>query len=103
MLHLAHQASLQADEIARHGVIEDLPASVGQELVTERPARQNGVEMRAVAAFHQNCRPLVDREFSALESAYERQLLLFKCAKGRQWPQWARFARILATRTRMCD
>jgi hypothetical protein len=54
MLHLVVDRALQADEIRRHGVVEDLPPAVGQRLVAERPARQDGVEVGAVGALHQD-------------------------------------------------
>ena len=57
MLHFGQQCRLKADEIARQEEIEDLPAAILEKLVAEPPARQDGVDMGALAAFRQKVVP----------------------------------------------
>ena len=51
MLHLAHQAALQPDQVARQQIVQDLAAAVGQQLVAKAQPEEHRVEMRAVGAF----------------------------------------------------
>ncbi|CCV11134.1 hypothetical protein MESS4_280071 [Mesorhizobium sp. STM 4661] len=87
MLHLAHQAALQPDEISWHGIVQDLAAPVRQQFVAEGPAGKHRVEMGAVAALDQDSGALVDGELALLERADKGKFLLFEFAKDRQWPE----------------
>ncbi|MNT50171.1 hypothetical protein D3C72_1870750 [compost metagenome] len=40
MLHLGHDRALQADHVAGHDIVEDLPAAVLEDLVAEPPTFQ---------------------------------------------------------------
>ena len=53
MLHLAHNAGLQADKIARKDEIDHLAVAVFQCLVTQPHAAQRSIKLWAVRPFHQ--------------------------------------------------
>jgi len=51
MLHFAHGGTLQADHVSRQRVVQDLTATVIEDLVTEAASFEDGVQMLAASAF----------------------------------------------------
>lgn len=75
MLHLIGDRTLQAEKIRRQGEIQNLPLTIRQHFVTECPASQHRVEMRAVRALQQDIGAGFDIEFAGFEIADECQFL----------------------------
>src|SRR5207249_3441321 len=92
VLHLVQHRTLQAHEVARKHIIDNLPAAVRQGAVTKRPSRQDGVEMLRPAALHHQSGPAVDVELIGFETAHEIELVGRKVAKDRHRTKWAPLA-----------
>src|SRR5690606_15054563 len=102
MAHFAHQAALQADQVTRHEIVENLAAAVGQELVAKRAPRKDRIQMRVVAAFDNHRRATIDIQLAGLEPADKGQFLFLKRSEDFQRPQRALFARIPLCRQTAC-
>src|SRR6056297_1342787 len=71
MLHLLHDATLQAYEIAGKNETDDLASSILQGLVAKAHALERGVEVRGRASLCQNLGSGLRVQFARLEAQHE--------------------------------
>jgi hypothetical protein len=98
MLHLVHHRALQPDEVAGEAVVEDLAASIVQQLVAEGAAGKHGIEVSAAGAFEEKHRARSDGQLARLEGFDELELFGGEGPEHLLAAQRTAFARYLAPR-----
>ena len=68
VLHFAFHRPLQSQQVAGQGEVEDLPPSVFQRLVTERPTAQQCEQMSAMRPLDENAGACIGAQLARLEA-----------------------------------
>ena len=89
MLHFAHEGALQADHVGRQRVVQDLTATVIEDLVTKGPSFEDGVQMFAASTFAEKTYAGLDAQFIDLERFDELELFPREFAQARAFAQRA--------------